>query len=202
MPGTPSSQFKAWAIPAQAAPIFDHTYVTSSCGYQWGCFGRDSGGTTPVQQGIGDSNVAECLSKPRNNGRLYAGLTYLVDGVCHQASNRSALKKAIGLCARRFRHCAEAQISPYRAQIRADLMAATASFRPHLPIWTQFSRLDGLTLPGAEPAPVSYSSHRRRIADDNCCARARDNEPAPCHTNFSSSRWPARRRSAHLKPSC
>ncbi|MGO8739624.1 SDR family NAD(P)-dependent oxidoreductase, partial [Rhodoblastus sp.] len=42
----------------------------------------------------------------------------------------SALKKAIGLCARRFRHCAEAQISPYRAQIRADLMAATASFRP------------------------------------------------------------------------
>jgi len=65
MPGAISATIEAWAIPAQHIPAVDHTYVASSCGYKWGCFGRDSGGTLVVPGGTGDSNIAECLSHPR-----------------------------------------------------------------------------------------------------------------------------------------
>jgi hypothetical protein len=88
MPGNPSATIEPWTIPAQPLQFFDHTYVTSSCGYKWGCFGRDSGGTVVVSGRTGDSNVAECLSHPRRGQWRHAGLDYLVHGVCHQATNR------------------------------------------------------------------------------------------------------------------
>lgn len=87
MAGNHTAKLKASRISLQSLPFFDHTYATSSCGYTWGCFGRDAGGTDVVE-GIGDSFVAECLSYPRNGAIEYAGLTYLVHGVCHQATNR------------------------------------------------------------------------------------------------------------------
>ena len=88
MPGHPSATIEAWAVPVQGLQMLDHTYVVSSCGYRWGCFGADSGGSIVVPSGTGDSNIAECLSHPRAGRRVYAGLTYFVHGVCHQASNR------------------------------------------------------------------------------------------------------------------
>ena len=88
MAGSASAKIEAWTIPIQPLQFADHTYVTSSCSYKWGCFGRDSGGTLVVPGGIGDFNVAECLSYPRTHQWEFAGLTYLVHGVCHQATNR------------------------------------------------------------------------------------------------------------------
>ncbi|MER2268005.1 hypothetical protein [Methylobacterium oxalidis] len=62
---------------------FDHTYVTSDCGYTWRCFVRAAGGTQ-VCADMGDSNIANCLATPGET----AGIVYGVTGVCHQASNR------------------------------------------------------------------------------------------------------------------
>lgn len=71
------------SIPASFNRNVDHTYVTSSCGLSWGCFGRCNGGK-PVVSGQGSSIVAHCLSHPNET----AGINYLYNGVCHQASNR------------------------------------------------------------------------------------------------------------------
>ncbi len=71
------------SIPASFNRNVDHTYVISSCGLSWGCFGRQSGGN-PVVSGQGSSIVAHCLSHPNET----AGIKYARTGVCHQASNR------------------------------------------------------------------------------------------------------------------
>ena len=83
-----------------------------------------------------------------------------------------------------------------------DFCSSNRSFRLDLLVERAPRPLGRLRPPAAERAPASCSSRRRRIADGNCCAPTRDNEPAPCHTNSSSSRWPAQRRSARSKPSC
>jgi hypothetical protein len=70
-------------MPAGVARGWDHTYVASSCGLRWGCFGRSVGGAS-ICRGPGNSVVANCLSQV--NGR--AGIRYLITGVCHQAANR------------------------------------------------------------------------------------------------------------------
>lgn len=100
MPGATSATIEAWAVPVQQIPMFDHTYVTSSCGYSWGCFGAASGGTVAVPGGTGNSNIAECLSNPRQVASsisgstsgpthdIYADLNYRIEGLCHQATNR------------------------------------------------------------------------------------------------------------------
>lgn len=87
MPGDPAAKIEAWAVPVNNLRMLDHTYVISSCGYRWGCFGLDTGGSIIVP-GSGDSNTAECLSYPRSGNVEYAGLIYFIDGVCHQATNR------------------------------------------------------------------------------------------------------------------
>lgn len=61
----------------------DHTYVTSSEGHVWSCFGRGHGGKQ-ICSGIGNIDQADCLSKPDSK----AGIVYAVTGVCHQAANR------------------------------------------------------------------------------------------------------------------
>lgn len=63
--------------------LADHTYVTSSDGYAWGCWGGSIGGNQ-ICQGNGNSAVAACLSQPNS----HAGITYLITGVCHQTANR------------------------------------------------------------------------------------------------------------------
>ncbi len=64
--------------------------MASDAGHLWGCFGRDSGGIE-ICSGSGDIAFAYCLSYPRGK-RLglpqYAGITYGIEGVCHQAANR------------------------------------------------------------------------------------------------------------------
>lgn len=88
MPGSPSATLQGWAIPAAAAPFWDHTYVTSDCGFQWGCWGRAAGGRPlPSARGTGDSLIADCLSQPNSE----AGIDYLNTGVCHQTANRILL---------------------------------------------------------------------------------------------------------------
>lgn len=61
----------------------DHTYVTSSDGGIWPCWGRSSGGRL-ICSGFGSSKKADCLSKKSS----HAGLIYGVSGVCHQTANR------------------------------------------------------------------------------------------------------------------
>lgn len=65
---------------------FEHTYVTSSDGYVWKCWGKSAGGQ-PICSGEGDSLQADCLSQKNS----HAGIIYGVTGVCHQTANRVLL---------------------------------------------------------------------------------------------------------------
>ena len=72
------------AIPAVVVGNhWDHTYVNSSCGLVWGCFGRSQGGL-PICSAPGSSTLADCLSQTGSR----AGIRYGITGVCHQAANR------------------------------------------------------------------------------------------------------------------
>lgn len=75
-----------FGVPAQNAPMWDHTYVTSSDGRgPWGCWGRSSGGKALAQaSAMGSSTIADCISQ--SNSR--AGIVYAITGVCHQTANR------------------------------------------------------------------------------------------------------------------
>ena len=84
MQGVAAATLQGWAMPALGMPWWDHTYVESSCGLRWGCFGRDSGGSAGLSSGIGSSTIAHCLSEPNST----AGLRNRRTGVCHQAANR------------------------------------------------------------------------------------------------------------------
>lgn len=81
----------AFALSTQINKNWDHVYVESDDGHSWGCFGGDSGGVSICSE-AGDSAFAECLSHPQLQTIFgfirYAGITYLADGVCHQAANR------------------------------------------------------------------------------------------------------------------
>jgi hypothetical protein len=94
MPGSVAATLEGLATSLTFAPYGEHTYVTSSCGFTWECFGQASGGNS-LTSGVGDSFVADCLSYPRGTVRVagfdhpqYAGIIYGITGVCHQASNR------------------------------------------------------------------------------------------------------------------
>lgn len=84
-PASPPSILIGWAV--QVLPPmpqrWDHTYVTSSCGSVWGCWGQHAGGAQ-VCAGPGDVAIAHCLAG--HNG--LAGIRYGFTGVCHQISNR------------------------------------------------------------------------------------------------------------------
>lgn len=82
MGGQKGATLRGRAMPAQNAPLWDHTYVSSSCGLRWGCFGRSQGGRE-ICRGQGDSSIADCLSRPNSTTGLHYGIT----GVCHQAAN-------------------------------------------------------------------------------------------------------------------
>jgi hypothetical protein len=82
MAGVPSATLEGWAVSMAGTP-WDHTYVVSSCGLRWPCWGRSAGGGT-VSSGTGSSIIADCLSQPNSE----AGLRYGVTGVCHQTANR------------------------------------------------------------------------------------------------------------------
>lgn len=73
-----------WAL----TPFYrvDHTYVTSSEGHVWNCWGRSSGGTV-ICSGEADAGAADCISQ--KNSR--AGIIYGITGVCHQTANRILL---------------------------------------------------------------------------------------------------------------
>jgi len=61
----------------------DHTYVTSSDGHIWNCWGRNTGGQV-ICSGEAESSHAECLAQRKS----HAGLLYGLTGVCHQTANR------------------------------------------------------------------------------------------------------------------
>jgi hypothetical protein len=80
------TKLEGWAIPvAKEGPLVhaDHTYVVSSDGKKWGCWGRNEGGRK-ICEGQGDSKKANCLSQPGGT----ALIVYAVTGVCHQTANR------------------------------------------------------------------------------------------------------------------
>jgi hypothetical protein len=76
-----------YAISIAALPMWDHTYVTSSHGHVWGCWGRSRGGTVFCSGG-GNIDKANCLSQPASQ----AGISYGNTGVCHQTANRILLE--------------------------------------------------------------------------------------------------------------
>jgi hypothetical protein len=86
----PKDILSGFALPTIVPPGVDHTYVLSSEGHAWGCFGRWHGGRK-ICQGPGDADTAECLSQPESK----AGVEYGVTGVCHQAANRILLSAGI-----------------------------------------------------------------------------------------------------------
>jgi hypothetical protein len=59
-----------------------HTYVKSSCGASWGCWGGTTGGIS-ICGGTGSSVEADCI-----DGKDDAGILYYITGVCHQIANR------------------------------------------------------------------------------------------------------------------
>lgn len=71
-----------WAI-AIGTTGADHTYVTSSDGHAWPCWGRSAGGHSICAAG-GASARANCLSQSNS----HAGIVYAISGVCHQTANR------------------------------------------------------------------------------------------------------------------
>jgi hypothetical protein len=79
----PSGTLTGYAIKISALPWWDHTYVTSSQGHAWGCWGRSAGGTQ-ICSGVGNTDQADCLSQPNSQ----AGISYGTTGVCHQTANR------------------------------------------------------------------------------------------------------------------
>ena len=79
----PQGTLYGFALPAQAWPLADHTYVTSSHGHAWSCYGRCAGGTM-ICSGTGNTATADCLAQPN----AQAGIVYGVNGLCHQMSNR------------------------------------------------------------------------------------------------------------------
>jgi hypothetical protein len=83
MPRLSSATLQGWVIPLVGVPYGEHTYVTSSCGLVWGCWGGASGGSS-LSSGLGSSIIADCLAQP--NG--LAGIRYGLTGVCHQIANR------------------------------------------------------------------------------------------------------------------
>jgi hypothetical protein len=82
MAGVQSATLQGWSV-AIPATAWEHTYVTSSCGLKWGCYGRDSGGAV-LSGATGSSIIADCLSQPNSQ----AGIIYPITGVCHQTANR------------------------------------------------------------------------------------------------------------------
>jgi hypothetical protein len=71
-----------WAIEIGTTGA-DHTYVTSSDGYVWPCWGRSAGGHS-ICSGNGSSASANCFSQTDS----HAGILYALTGVCHQTANR------------------------------------------------------------------------------------------------------------------
>jgi hypothetical protein len=82
----PQGLLNGFALPAQVWPAADHTYVTSSHGHAWGCYGRSAGGIL-ICSGLGNTDVADCLAQPN----CEAGINYGINGLCHQMSNRILL---------------------------------------------------------------------------------------------------------------
>jgi hypothetical protein len=81
MTGEDRATLQGFAIPL--APAMEHTYVASSCGLRWDCFGRDDNGAM-ICTGSGSSKFANCLSQVDSK----AGIVYGINGVCHQAADR------------------------------------------------------------------------------------------------------------------
>lgn len=67
---------------ATVGQIVFHTYVKSSCGASWGCWGGTTGGVS-ICSGTGSSIQADCI-----DGKDDAGILYYITGVCHQIANR------------------------------------------------------------------------------------------------------------------
>lgn len=80
------SILKGYAEPISFPQGSEHTYVESDTPYfYWECHGKSHKGRE-ICWGYGDANIANCLSQGGQEGN--AGITYGVNGVCHQIANR------------------------------------------------------------------------------------------------------------------
>ena len=85
----PGGTLTGWALSTLAGAA-EHTYVVSSEGHVWPCWGRSAGGHS-VCSGVGDVAQADCLSQVNSE----AGIVYGRTGVCHQTANRILLPAAM-----------------------------------------------------------------------------------------------------------
>ena len=81
-PKMPAGTLTGYAL-KMPLPRTDHTYVKSSNGHVWPCWGRSTGGTQ-ICAGTDNTTQADCLSQPKSE----AGIAYGRTGVCHQTANR------------------------------------------------------------------------------------------------------------------
>jgi hypothetical protein len=80
------AELSAWAEPIAPGSEWEHTYVTSTNGTRWGCFGSSDGGRL-LRTATSNQLVADCLSREASQ----AGIAYGLTGVCQQAANRILL---------------------------------------------------------------------------------------------------------------
>lgn len=85
--GSGPSSSSSSSGPSVPRADFDHTFVQSSKGDRWGCWGRDEDDCKrEIVNGGGDHRIkmARCLAQP--NGT--AAIVWSITGMCHQAANR------------------------------------------------------------------------------------------------------------------
>ncbi|PFB77108.1 hypothetical protein [Bacillus thuringiensis] len=85
--GSGPSSSSSSSGPSVPTADFDHTFVQSTKGDRWGCWGRDEDDCKrEIVNGGGNHRIkmARCLAEP--NGT--AGIVWSVTGMCHQAANR------------------------------------------------------------------------------------------------------------------
>lgn len=105
----PIGVLTGFAIPTLlTVNLGDHTYVESSDGRKWRCFGRATGGT-PICSAQGNVDQADCLAQPDEQ----SGIRYGITGVCHQAANRILYPAGITVSAARLSRASYARFGVY-----------------------------------------------------------------------------------------
>lgn len=99
--------------PAKIPPVgkvADHTYVECGTGKKgWKCFGGKSGGSA-FRQGHGSTKQANRIGGSDEDGGLRC---YLINGVCHQAANRTLYPASITVEGARGYGVSQAMFSTY-----------------------------------------------------------------------------------------
>jgi len=123
----PTGTLNGYALKTLFPPGADHTYVTSSNGHVWPCWGRSAGGRQ-ICSANGNTALADCLSQPNSE----AGIDYFRTGVCHQTANRILLTSSSFVT-----HAWGYMLSVYRYGIYGREPITGQHYSPHSYPWPE-----------------------------------------------------------------